>query len=58
MLQRTLPALFATVAPPGSAHVPLTVGTIALAVTMVAAAAAWTTRETFRTPLAELGNSR
>jgi len=53
-----LPALFASVAPPGSSNVPLTVGAIAFAVTVVAAAAAWTTRETFRIPLAELGNSR
>ena len=36
-----LPALFATVAPPGSANIPLTVGTITLAITLVAAAAAW-----------------
>jgi MFS family permease len=53
-----LPALFAAVAPPGSPNVPLIVGAIAFAVTLVAAAAAWTTRETFRIPLAELGNPR
>ena len=32
-----LPALFATVAPPGSANIPLTVGAIAFAVTIIAA---------------------
>jgi MFS family permease len=53
-----LPALFAAVAPPGSANVPLVVGAIAFAVTVIAAIAAWTTRETFRVPLAELGNPR
>jgi MFS family permease len=58
MVTALLPALFATVAPPGSANVPLTVGAIACAVTLVAAAAAWTTRETFRIPLAELGKPR
>jgi len=47
-----LPALFAMVAPPGSPNVPLIVGSIAFGVTAVAAAAAWTTRETFRLPLA------
>ena len=58
MVTALLPALFATVAPPGSSNVPLTVGAIALAVTLVAAAAAWTTRETFRVPLADLGTTR
>jgi MFS family permease len=58
MITALLPALFAAVAPPGSAHVPLTVGAIACAVTVVAAAAAWTTRETFRVPLADLGKGR
>ena len=53
-----LPALFATVAPPGSPNVPLTVGAIAFAITVVAAGAAWTTRETFRVPRAELGHPR
>jgi len=47
-----LPALFAAVAPPGSPNVPLIVGGIAFGVTAVAAFAAWTTRETFRLPLA------
>ena len=58
MITALLPALFATVAPPGSSNVPLTVGAIAFAVTLVAATAAWTTRETFRVPLADLGTTR
>jgi MFS family permease len=58
MVTALLPALFAAVAPPGSGNVPLTVGAIACAVTLIAAAAAWTTRETFRVPLAELGITR
>jgi MFS family permease len=58
MITALLPALFAAVAPPGSPNVPLIVGAIAFAVTLVAAVAAWTTRETFRIPLAELGNPR
>src|SRR5215470_2993953 len=51
-----LPALFATVAPPGSANVPLTVGAIALAITAIAAIAAFSARETFRLPVSDLGN--
>jgi len=51
-----LPALFATVAPPGSANVPLTVGAIAFAITAIAAIAAWSARETFRLPVSDLGN--
>jgi len=51
-----LPALFAAVAPPGSAHVPLTVGALAFGVTVIAAAAAWSARETYRAHLNDLGN--
>src|SRR3954453_22610592 len=50
-----LPALFATVAPPGSANIPLTVGAIAFAITVIAAAAAMSARETYRVHLNELG---
>ena len=56
-LTAMLPALFAAVAPPGSSRVPLTVGGLAFGVTMIAAAAAWTTRETFRVPLEDLGRT-
>jgi MFS family permease len=58
MVTALLPALFAVVAPPGSPNVPLVVGGITCAVTLMAATAAWTTRETFRIPLADLGNPR
>jgi MFS family permease len=52
-----LPALFATVAPPGSTNVPFTVGAIALSITAIAAIAAWSARETFRLPVSDLGNA-
>ena len=51
-----LPALFATVAPPGAANIPLTVGAITLGVTVIAAAAAWSARETYRIRIADLGH--
>jgi MFS family permease len=51
-----LPALFALVAPPGSANIPLVVGSITLAATVIAALAAWSARETHRLRLADLGN--
>ena len=50
-----LPALFATVAPPGSGNIPLTVGSITLAITAVAAVAALSARETYRIPMNDLG---
>ncbi len=51
-----LPALFAAVAPPGSANIPLTVGAIAFGVTAIAAVAAFTARETHRLHLNDLGH--
>jgi len=51
-----LPVLFATVAPPGSTNVPMTVGAIAFAVTCIAACAAWSARETYRVTMNDLGN--
>lgn len=51
-----LPALFAAVAPPGSANIPLTVGAIAFAITIISAAAAWSARETYRIHLNDLGD--
>lgn len=50
-----LPALFATVAPPGAANIPLVVGSIAFAVTVIAATAAWSARETYRVHMNDLG---
>ena len=51
-----LPALFATVAPPGTTNVPMIVGSIAFAITVIAAAAAWSARETYRVHMNDLGN--
>ncbi|MBC8749124.1 MULTISPECIES: MFS transporter [Paraburkholderia] len=50
-----LPALFAYVAPPGSHNVPLTIGAITFAITIVCAIAAWSARENFRVRLSDLG---
>jgi len=50
-----LPALFAWVAPPGSSNIPLTVGSITLAITVVAALAALSARETYRIRMDDLG---
>ena len=51
-----LPALFAYVAPPGSVGIPFTVGSIAFGVTVIAALAAMTARETFRVRVEDLGH--
>lgn len=56
MITAMLPALFATVAPPGSTNIPMTVGSIALGVTVIAAIAVWTARETYRVRMHDLGN--
>ena len=57
MLTALLPALFAAAAPPGSANVPLTVGALAFGVTVIAAIACWSARETYRVHLNNLGES-
>ena len=51
-----LPALFATVAPPGSTNIPMTVGAITFGITCIAAFAAWSARETYRVHMNDLGN--
>jgi hypothetical protein len=51
-----LPALFVAVAPPGASNIPLTVGAITLAITVVAAISAWTARETYRVRMSDLGD--
>ncbi len=50
-----LPALFATVAPPGTVNIPFIIGSITFAVTVIAAGAAFTARETYRIKLSDLG---
>jgi MFS family permease len=52
-----LPALFATVAPPGSTNIPLTIGAITFAITAIAAVAAWSARETYRIQIGDLGQA-
>ncbi|MDB5850408.1 MAG: transporter [Rhodoferax sp.] len=56
LVSALLPALFVAVAPPGATNIPLVIGSITLAVCVVAAIAAWTARETYRVPMADLGN--
>jgi MFS family permease len=51
-----LPALFVFVAPPGARSIPLTIGAITFGITLVAALAALSARETFRVPLRNLGD--
>ena len=55
MLTALLPAVFAAAAPPGSANVPMTVGALAFGVTVIAAIACWSARETYRVHLNDLG---
>jgi MFS family permease len=55
MLTALLPALFATVAPPGSLDVPFRVGALAFGITIIASIAAWSARETYRVHLNDLG---
>ncbi|KVN26742.1 MFS transporter [Burkholderia ubonensis] len=50
-----LPALFTAVAPPGATNVWLIVGAIAFAITMIAALAAISARETYRVHMNDLG---
>jgi MFS family permease len=50
-----LPALFAAVAPPGAPNIPLTVGAITFAITVIVAVAAMSARETYRVHMNDLG---
>jgi hypothetical protein len=50
-----MPALFASMAPPGS-NVPFIVGSITFGVAVIAAGAAYTARETSRIRLEDLGD--
>ena len=50
-----LPALFATVAPPGSSNVPVIIGSLTFAITVISALAAFSSRETYRIHLNDLG---
>ena len=55
MISALMPALFASMAPPGS-NVPLIVGSITFGVAVIAAGAAYTARETSRIRLEDLGD--
>jgi MFS family permease len=55
LITALLPAIFATAAPPGADNIPLVVGSITLGVTVIAALAALSARETYRIPIRELG---
>jgi MFS family permease len=55
-LTAMLPALFVFVAPPGASNIPVTIGAITFGITLVAAFAALSSRETFRVPLEQLGD--
>ena len=52
-----LPALFAAVAPPGSANIPVIVGSLAFGITCIAAIAAFSARETYRIRIEDLGKA-
>lgn len=52
-----LPMIFVAVAPPGASNIPLKIGSITLALTCIAAMAAWSARETFRTHFDSLGKA-
>jgi MFS family permease len=53
-----LPALFALVAPPGSTNIPMTIGSITLGITIIAALAAMSARETYRIHMNDLGEPK
>ncbi|MBD8682649.1 MFS transporter [Pseudomonas sp. CFBP 13719] len=55
LITAMLPVLFAAMAPPGSANIPMVVGSLALGVCCIAALAAFCAKETYRIPLNELG---
>ncbi len=52
-----LPAIFAAVAPPGSANIWLTVGALAFGITIISAIACYTARETYRLAMNDLGKA-
>ncbi len=51
-----LPALFVSIAPPGSENIPLKIGALTFGICVISAIAAFTTRETFRIRLQDLGD--
>jgi len=55
LITAMLPAVFTAVAPPGTENIPLVVGSIALAATVLAALSAFSARETYRVHMNDLG---
>ena len=55
-LSALIPAFFVAVAPPGSTNIPLKIGFLTFGICLVAALAAFTTRETYRIRLDDLGD--
>jgi len=51
-----LPALFATVAPPGWQNIPMTIGAWAFGITVICAIAAFSAHETYRVHVKDLGH--
>jgi MFS family permease len=51
-----LPAFFVAVAPPGTGNIPITIGSITLAICAISAISAWSARETFRVRMSDLGD--
>jgi MFS family permease len=51
-----LPALFATVAPPGATNIPMIIGSWTFGITVISALAVLSARETYRIHLNDLGN--
>ena len=56
LITALLPAIYATVAPPGSSNIPMTIGAITFGITVIAALAALSARETYRIPIDQLGD--
>jgi MFS family permease len=56
LITALLPALYATVAPPGSTDVPIKIGAMTFGVTIISAIAAWSARESYRIRLHDLGD--
>ena len=56
LITALLPALFVAVAPPGATDIPFTIGAWTFGITCIAAIAAWSARETYRTHMNDLGN--
>ena len=53
----TCTVVFAVIAPPGASRIPVIVGSLTFAVTVIAAMAAWSARETYRLHLHDLGHA-